>query len=200
MKTRAKWSWIFTGISITLIGVTRLLWAEVELCDLEKMAKAEPGYECQVKTQNENVIWQLHVKTASGKKVWKDMKSGLLVSDILDGKFTQYQAQDMCTNPSSEDARGNLISLNWSLPSGYPESFNGKKGFPNKDSDFETLEKNGIRKVIDTSGRYFWSSSVHPFFSSNAYFFNGSYGGIFNFYRGYDGRDDYPGSVLCVSR
>ena len=190
MKTKVKWSWIFVSISITLIGMTKLLLAEVELCSLEKMANVEPGYECQAGDLHGNAIWQLQVKTARGKKVWKNLTTGLLVSDILDEKFTQYQAEDICTNPSSLEARGNLSMINWSLPTGYPP-----KSSNEKNSDFETLEANGVRKVIDTNGRYFWSSSVDPNYSYDAFGFDGNNGHI-----EVSNRSRGNGFVLCVGR
>ncbi|MBI2608433.1 MAG: hypothetical protein HYW47_02410 [Deltaproteobacteria bacterium] len=172
---------------------------EIELCDLEKTKQTDQGYKCKVETEDGDVVWYLHTKTESGKKVWKDMKSGLLVSDILDGTFTHYQAQDICTHPSSLEARGNLSNITWSLPTGYPKDLNGKHGFPNEDSDFETLEDNGVLKVIDTTGsEYLWSSSVYPRDSDFAYGFYG-YGDIVGGYNR-DGCGYYFGSVLCVGR
>ena len=73
------------------------------------------------------------------------------------------------------EARGNISSVNWSLPS---------KG------DFETLEANGVRKVINTTEKWFWSSSVRPNVSNDSYGFDGSYGV----------GDVNVGSVLCVGR
>ena len=61
--------------------------------------------------------------------------------------------------------------------------------------DFIRGEVNGIREVLpNMKDRWFWSSSVHPYYSDYAcYFFGGSGGGIFN-----DGR--YDGlSVRCVA-
>ncbi len=153
---------------------------KIEECSLEKTTKAEQGYECKVETKNGEATWLLHTKTESGKMVWKDLTSGLLVSDIFDGTYNHNQISDVCTEASSSEARGHLTALSWALPS---------KG------DFKTLEANGVRKVIDTSGRWFWSSSVNPNNSFSAYYFNGNNGNIGDCYRGYN-----DGSALCASR
>ena len=196
IKIKSKW---LVGISIGFlirISNSALALNPIEICSLEKNKTVDQGYMCQVETSTGNVFWQLDTKTTSGKMVWRDLKSNFLVSDILDEKYTHYQAKDICTDNSSLEARGNLTTVNWGLPSGYPKVLNGKKGFPDKDSDFETLEANGIRKVIDTSGRYFWSSSVHPSgYSYYAFVFDGNYGTI-----DYYGRAYYYGSVLCIGR
>ena len=195
MKTKSKW---LVGISIGfLMGISNSALAQnpIEICNLEKNKTADQGYMCQVKTSTGNVFWQLDAKTTSGKMVWRDLKSNLLVSDILDEKYTHYQVKDICTDNSSLEARGNLTTVNWSLPSGYPKFLNGKNDFPDKDADFETLEANGIRKVIDISDRCFWSSSVDPDNFDFVYVFDGDDGVIYNDHRGYN-----VSSVLCVGR
>ena len=68
--------------------------------------------------------------------------------------------ENLCQSPDYSNHRGNLTSVSWRLPSGYPRSLNGKDGFPNHDSDFVVLEAYGIRQVIPgISSKYFVSSS-----------------------------------------
>ncbi len=65
---------------------------------------------------------------------------------------------------------------------------------PSKE-DFERGKKNGIREVLpNMKDRYFWSSSVHPNDSGNAYYFNGIGGDI-----DYGYRDNDNVSVRCVA-
>ena len=90
------------------------------------------------------------------------------------------------------EAERYCTSLGAELPSGWPEDFNGKQGFPNHDSDFVRLRKYmGAEYAAryDTPKRYtaqilpdllhwHWSSSVHPDFTTYAYGFNGAYGDV----------------------
>ena len=176
---------------------------DIEKCSLEKTIVADEGYTCYVPTQNGDAFWKLEVKTPSGKK---DMTSGLLVSDVLDGKYTFSQAKQICADKSSLDARGNLRTVRWKLPTGYEKHLNGTYNCPNKDSDVVTLRANGILRVIGPKirdelsdrglnmTRVFWSSSVFPdgFVSAN------SFVGGADYYRGDYLQADL--SVICVGR
>lgn len=66
------------------------------------------------------------------------------------------------------------------------------KRLPTKE-EFEKAKEHGIREILDMSGKWFWSASVHPNLSDYAYFFCGGGG-----YVGYDYRSDDYYSVRCV--
>ncbi len=181
----------------SLIGVSFLSYAEVsppcvplEPCNIEKLKKAELGYTCQVSSC---VSWSVEAKTLTGKNILLDQKSGILVTDVLDGRYNQFDAKKQCSNFKIMES---FSGKNWGLPTGYPKEMNGKECFPDRDSEFETLEKDGIRQVLDIFGNTFWSSSVYPYSKSVAYEFHGNYGYVFIGYR-YDKIDH---SVLCVGR
>jgi hypothetical protein len=155
-----------------------------ETCDPQTIAKAVKGYTCVVKTKNGSVAWRVEaVLPTEGRtfRVMKDLKSGLYVSDDM-GKHSHESAvhENLCGSPDYSNQRGNLTSVSWRLPSGYPRSLNGKNGFPNHDSDFVILEADGIRQVIPgISSKYFVSSSEAGKPADYiSYGFDGEFGGI----------------------
>ena len=155
-----------------------------ETCDPQTIAKAVKGYTCVVKTKSGSVAWRVEavIPTESRTfRVMKDLKSGLYVSDDM-GKHSHESAvkENLCQSPDYSNQRGNLTSVSWRLPSGYPRSLNGKNGFPNHDSDFVILESDGIRQVIPgLSSKYFVSSSEAGKTADYiSYGFDGEFGGI----------------------
>src|SRR5215470_18018696 len=155
-----------------------------ETCDPQTVAKAPKGYTCVVKTRNGPVAWRVEAVISTETRMFrvvKDLKSGLYVSDDM-GKHSHESAvkENLCQSPDYSNQKGNLTSVTWRLPSGYPRSLNGKNGFPNHDSEFVILEDDGIRQVISgLSSKYFVSSSEagkrEDFMS---YGFDGEFGGI----------------------
>src|SRR6516225_6327498 len=155
-----------------------------ETCDPQTIAKAVKGSTCVVKTKCGSVAWRVEavIPTKSRTfRVMKDLKSGLYVSDDM-GKHSHESAvkENLCQSPDYSNQRGNLTSVSWRLPSGYPRSLNGKNGFPNHDSDFVVLEDDGVRQVIPgISGKYFVSSSEAGKTADYiSYGFDGEFGGI----------------------
>src|SRR5215472_18677739 len=138
--------------------------SKTESCDPQTVAKAVKGYTCVVKTKSGPVTWRVEAVISTESRTFrvvKDLKSGLYVSDDM-GKHPQESAvsQNLCQSPDYSNQRGNLTSVTWRLPSGYPRSLNGKKGFPNRDSDFVILEGDGIREVVSgLANKWFVSSS-----------------------------------------
>ena len=155
-----------------------------ETCDPQTVAKAVKGYTCVVKAKGGSVVWRVEAVISTESRtfrVMKDLKSGLYVSDDM-GKHSHEFAvkQNLCDSPDYSNHRGNLTSVSWRLPSGYPRSLNGKNGFPNHDSDFVILEDDGIRQVIPgISSKYFVSSSEAGKPADYiSYGFDGEFGGI----------------------
>src|SRR5215831_551373 len=155
-----------------------------ETCDPQTIAKAAKGYTCVVKTKSGSVAWRVEAVIPTESRTFramKDLKSGLYVSDDM-GKHSHESAvkENLCGSPDYSNQRGNLTSLTWRLPSGYPRSLNGKNGFPNHDSDFVILESDGIRQVIPgLSSKYFVSSSEAGKPADYiSYGFDGEFGGI----------------------
>jgi hypothetical protein len=155
-----------------------------EICDPQTIAKAVKGYTCVVKAKSGSVPWRVEAVIATESRtfrVLKDLKSGLYVSDDM-GKHSHETAlkENLCQAPDYSNQKGNLTSVNWRLPSGYPRSLNGKNGFPNHDSDFVNLEDDGIRQVIPgISSKYFVSSSEAGKPADYvSYGFDGEFGGI----------------------
>jgi hypothetical protein len=158
--------------------------SSTEACDPQTIAKAVKGYTCLVKAQGGSVAWRVEaVISTEGRtfRVVKDLKSGLYISDDM-GKHSHESAkkENLCQSPDYSNQRGNLTSVTWRLPSGYPRSVNGKNGFPNHDSDFVILEDDGIRQVIaGISSKYFVSSSEAGKPADYiSYGFDGEFGGI----------------------
>jgi ABC-type transport system substrate-binding protein len=155
-----------------------------ETCDPQTIAKAVKGYTCVVKTKSGSVAWRVEAVLLTDSRtfrVMKDLKSGLYVSDDM-GKHSHESAvkENLCQSPDYSNQRGNLTSVSWRLPSGYPRSLNGKNGFPNHDSDFVVLEDDGVRQVIPgISSKYFVSSSEAGKTADYiSYGFDGEFGGI----------------------
>jgi hypothetical protein len=158
--------------------------SSTEACDPQIIAKAVKGYTCVVKAKGGSVAWRVEAVISTESRtfrVMKDLKSGLYVSDDM-GKHSHEFAvkQNLCDSPDYSNHRGNLTSVSWRLPSGYPRSLNGKNGFPNHDSDFVILEDDGIRQVIPgISSKYFVSSSEAGKPADYiSYGFDGEFGGI----------------------
>jgi hypothetical protein len=158
--------------------------SSTEACDPQTIAKAVKGYTCVVKAKGGSVAWRVEAVISTESRtfrVMKDLKSNLYVSDDM-GKHSHEFAvkQNLCDSPDYSNHRGNLTSVSWRLPSGYPRSLNGKNGFPNHDSDFVILEDDGIRQVIPgISSKYFVSSSEAGKPADYiSYGFDGEFGGI----------------------
>jgi hypothetical protein len=158
--------------------------SSTEACDPQTIAKAVKGYTCVVKAKGGSVAWRVEAVISTESRtfrVMKDLKSGLYVSDDM-GKHSHEFAvkQNLCDSPDYSNQRGNLTSVSWRLPSGYPRSLNGKNGVPNHDSDFVILEDDGIRQVIPgISSKYFVSSSEAGKPADYiSYGFDGEFGGI----------------------
>jgi hypothetical protein len=155
-----------------------------EMCDPQTVAKAPKGYTCVVKTKSGSVVWRVETVISTESRTFqvvKDLKRGLYVSDDM-GKHSHESAkkENLCQSPDYSNQRGNLTSVTWRLPSGYPRSLNGKNGFPNRDSDFVVLEDDGMRQVLSgISNKYFISSSEAGKISDYmSYGFDGEFGGI----------------------
>jgi len=104
--------------------------SSTEACDPQTIAKAVKGYTCVVKAKGGSVAWTVEAVISTESRtfrVMKDLKSGLYVSDDM-GKHSHESAkkENLCQSPDYSNQRGNLTSVSWRLPSGYPRSLNGK--------------------------------------------------------------------------
>jgi hypothetical protein len=158
--------------------------ASVKACSPETVAKATTGYMCTVNTQGGPVQWRVEAVLATGGRslrVVKDLKSGLLVSDDL-GKHSQDSTikQDLCNSPEYASNKGNLTTVKWRVPSGYPRRLNGMDGFPSHDSDFMMLEVDGLREVVPgLANKFFISSSDFDGGGSyTSWGYDGEFGGL----------------------
>src|SRR6266850_1196853 len=193
-----------TRISLATIAMSCLLFScsrvsTTETCDPQTVARAGQGYTCVVKTKRESVAWRVEAVISTGIRTFrvvKDLKSGLYVSDDM-GKHPRESAvnQNLCQLPDYSNQRGNLTSVTWRLPSGYPRSLNGKNGFPNHDSDFVILEDDGIREVVSGLANKWFVSSSEAAIGGFSYGFDGEFGGIDS---GCDGNGNV--SLRCVAQ
>ena len=87
---------------------------------------------------------------------WKDEITGLIWGPKLEGKFNFKDAQKKALEL-------NELDLKWSVPT--------KK-------EWMTAEIHDFREVLPDIKDWFWSSSPHPFYSGNAYFFLGDDGDV----------------------
>lgn len=169
-------------------------------CDPQAVAKAEAGYACVVQTKSGPVSWRVEAVVTGSRKfrVVKDLKSGLYVSDDL-GKHPHDPAvkQNLCQSPAYSNQRGNLASVTWRMPSGYPRALNGTNGFPNRDSDFVVLDDDGIREVVPGLANKVFMSSSEPSSPTNdgAFGYDGDFGGL-DTSCGYNGN----ASLRCVGQ
>ena len=122
--------------------------------------------------------------------------------------ITQLKAEEYC------------IKIGAALPSGYPDSQNGRNGFPEEDSDLQRLTKSmgaqdykgdGYSRYIKGSEtkailpnhlekpygdwRSYWSSSVPASSPTHAYYLNDKWGAFDSNVRNYPG---YGDSARCV--
>ena len=153
-----------------------------EICDPQTVAKAPKSYTCVVKTRSGSVAWRVEAVIPTDSRTFrvvKDLKSGLYVSDDM-GKHSRDSAvkENLCQSPDYSNQRGNLTSVTWRLPSGYPRTLNGKKNFPNHDSDFVILEDDGVRQVLALANKWFVSSSEPDSKDYSSYGFDSEFGGI----------------------
>ena len=138
-----------------------------------------------MQTASGPVSWRVEAVLAGSRtfRVVKDLKSGLYVSDDL-GKHPHDPTvkQKLCESPAYSNQRGNLTSVTWRMPSGYPRALNGKNGFPDRDSDFVVLEQDGIREVVPgLANKVFMSSSESSDPTEDgagAYSYDGDFGGL----------------------
>jgi len=177
---------LFTAIASLGIAYHRTSHASaLPACDAQAIAKAGRGYVCTVKTKGEPVSWRVEVVVVSGSRtfrVFQDQKSGLYVSDDL-GRHSHdsVMKESLCASPDYAAQRGNLTSVTWRVPSGYPRKLNGKKGFPDHDSDFVVLEEDGIRDAIPgLTTKWFTSSSEEDGDKSlySSYGYDGEFGAV----------------------
>lgn len=107
-----------------------------------------------------NGNYALVARTEGGNEVYKDLVSGLIWSDPLTITMNYSQAQKIC-GPNLNEVAG-IKNTTWRLPS---------------KEEYEEAEKNGIRKALpNMNDWWFWSSTQHHRFSTDAWLFNGLYG------------------------
>ena len=115
----------------------------------------------------------------------KDVSSGIVLST------------NIISNVNHQAATNHCIGMGLTLPTGWPENKNGQMSFPNYDSEFVILEKNGFRDVLLSymEGKIYWSKSIKPGNNSEAYDFYGDDGSIDSFDRR---ATFYFNSAICI--
>ncbi|MCB0349428.1 MAG: hypothetical protein KDD37_11380 [Bdellovibrionales bacterium] len=98
----------------------------------------------------------------------QDVASGLVISIEIESQVNHSEATSYCEQKEQR------------LPTGWPEYMNGKRGFPNYDSELVALEKRGLREAFsgDMASKYFWSYSIPRNFEDSAYFLDGNLGTV----------------------
>lgn len=185
-------------IAVCAVLLSRVAAADPAPCDPHTVEQAAPGYTCVVKTRLGPVTWRVEAVVPGSRafRVVKDLKSGLYVSDDL-GKHSHGSAvsQKLCSAPAYADRRGNLTTVAWRLPTGYPRSLNGTHGLPDRDSDFVVLEDHGVRQVIAGLANKWFVSASDPAGDGFSYGYDGELGGLDT---GCDGNGNV--SVRCVGQ
>ena len=176
-------------ISLLALGIffTAQAMAETEIDDVPNCYKVihKVGARCYVNKDGKDFIWSLVARTKkflNSIEVWKDETSDLVIGDRPYGNYSQYFAQNFCSSRDSLEYRGNgtgeLKSKVFGLPSGYPRHWNGKYGFPDKDSDLVMLESHGIQQVMGMRFERVWSDSLFPGRTDIAFYFDPAEGNV----------------------
>ena len=188
MKTPAIVGTLVSFTAIASLGIANRRTSRASAlpaCDAQAIAKAGRGYVCIVRTKGGPVSWRVEAVVVSANRtfrVFQDQKSGLYVSDDL-GRHSHdsVMKKSPCASADFAAQTGNLASVTWRVPSGYPRELNGKKGFPEHDSDFVVLEENGIRDAIPgLTTKWFTSSSEEDGDKSlySSYGYDGEFGAV----------------------
>ncbi|MEK6706058.1 MAG: hypothetical protein AAB116_17835 [Candidatus Poribacteria bacterium] len=111
----------------------------VDKCDATKTKKAKDGYVCRVG----KVLWQVEGTTDSGKRVYRNLKTGVAVSNVLRGKYNLKTSGKACREDSN---------VKWQLPSGSDSAHDHES--------FLSLAIDGFLSVVPgIDGKRFLSSS-----------------------------------------
>lgn len=144
----------------------------------------------QPKVSTKGDTWKLVTRTGQ-KEVWKDM-AGLIWGDKLEDRYAwndkddpkrslmkkvngKWQETGVCQSDESLEARGDITTLSWFIPSA---------------DDYDLAKKHGIHKILPNMADWFWTSSPGVF---GRQYFDGI--------RGYLGLDVGHGhfAVRCVA-
>ena len=128
------------------------------------------------------------------------------LTGILKTGVDQYEAEKICLDKGMRLPTARELALDAIARKALPSSaisetkkdgyylVKGSDSVGNPDH-FYFSYKDYKRPAGDLGNKWFWSSSVHPYYSDIAYRLYGNYGGIYNVNRSYD---NYYNAVRCV--
>lgn len=167
-------------IALAVTGENKNEPDRTEPCNTILMASSPAGYVCN----QQGAHWRVENELYRGHRVYRYLEGKLKVAVLTE--TVGGNGHHMNADEAAKSCRDGFH-----VPTGYPHRFNGAQyGFPDKDSEFETLIKGGFYTAIPHTDSQFWSRTA--ILGGENYFFNGA--NLVN--------DEHPFtrlSVLCVS-
>jgi hypothetical protein len=134
--------------------------------------------DCSSQITSQKGGFVLVARSKDFKEVYKEVSTDLLWSDRLSYEMSHENGEKACMALLTEAA--GISDSNWRLPT---------------IKEFSEAERNGIRNALPNMNYWFWSSTIHRYYPTEAYLFFGNSGQTDNYHYRKSDR-----SVRCVAR